>query len=177
MAYCSKCGAEIKGNFCSNCGNPINTLSVQQNFDNNNPKMYSVGDFTYTDEDLKHYENLLNSEISNIEKSLKRGRYINYIGLGILAFCIIHWNITTGFWNAVLTIFCGIYGLIAFISAKAAIEYYGKRLENLKQHNAYTYMMEKIADAKNSEKRMQNIATGLQAANVGLRVFNLLNRL
>ena len=38
-------------------------------------------------------------------------------------------------------------------------------------------MMEKIADAKNSEKRMQNIATGLQAANVGLRVFNLLNRL
>ena len=34
MAYCSKCGAEVRGRFCSNCGNSINALSVQQDSSN-----------------------------------------------------------------------------------------------------------------------------------------------
>lgn len=177
MAYCSKCGAEIKGNFCSNCGNPINTLSVQQNFSNNNPKVHSVGDFTYTDEDLKHYENLLNSEISEAEKYVKKGQRGQYIGLGIGVIALIHWFATTGFWNAIITIFIGFYAFLLLLGAEASKNHYSYKIDKLKQHNPYTYMMEKIADAKNSEKRMQNIATGLQAANVGLRVFNLLNRL
>ena len=52
MAYCSKCGAEVQGSFCSNCGNPVNTLSVQQESRYNEPNVHSVGDFIYTDEDL-----------------------------------------------------------------------------------------------------------------------------
>lgn len=69
MAYCSKCGAEVQGSFCSNCGNPVNTLSVQQESRYNEPNVHSVGDFTYTDEDLKFYENKLNAEIAKLENS------------------------------------------------------------------------------------------------------------
>ena len=177
MTYCSKCGAEIKGNFCSNCGNPINTLSVQQNFDNNNPKMYSVGDFTYTDEDLKYYENLLNSEIAEAEKNFKNSQRRQYMGLGAGVIALIHWFATTGFWNAIITIIIGFYAFLALLGNEAIKNHYSAKVDKLKQHNPYTYMMEKIADAINSEKRMQNISTGIQAANVGLRVFNLLNRL
>lgn len=168
MAYCSKCGAEVKGSFCSNCGNPVNTLNVQQNFNSNNPQVHTVGDFTYTDDDLKFYEDKLNTEIQNAEKYVYQGKISTYISFGVMAFTFIHWNITTGFWNAVLTFLIGAFGLIFVISASGTRQYYSKKLEELKQYNAYSYMMKHKAD----EEKWKAVGEGMQAFNNGMRTYN-----
>ena len=173
MAYCSKCGAEVQGSFCSNCGNPVNTLSVQHNYNNEDRKIHVVGDFTYTDDDLKHYENLLNSEISEAEINLKKSQRRQYIGLGLGAVALIHWFATTGFWNAIITILIGFYAFLGLLGNEVGKNHYSSKINKLKQHNPYTYMMEKIAEVKDKEKRMQNIATGIKAANVGLKIYNI----
>ena len=173
MAYCSKCGAEIKGNFCSNCGNPINTLSVQQDSSYSNPNVHSVGDFTYTDEDLKFYENKLNTEIQNAEKYVKQGKISFFISLGVIAFTFIHWEITTGFWKAIFTFLIGSVGVIYTIISSGTLQHYSKKLENLKQYNPYSYMMKHKAD----EEKWRTVGEGIQAFNNGMKIYNAANNI
>lgn len=167
MAYCSKCGAEIKGNFCSNCGNPVNTLSVQQDSSYSEPNVHTVGDFTYTDEDLKFYENKLNAEIAKLENS-KIWCKILYVAGGIQGiYTLFSWN-TDGFWNEVsshgalaLTVF---FLSMGFISMRSTNE----KIEKLKQYNPYSYMMKHKAD----EEKWRAVGEGLQAFNNGMKTMN-----
>lgn len=173
MAYCSKCGAEIKGNFCSNCGNPINTLSVQHNSSNSEPNVHSVGDFTYTDDDLKFYEDKLNGEIHDAEIGLKNYKYFLYAAIAGLIFVIIHWNATTGFWNALITILIFFADLLCFLGAGIRKSYYTDKMNKLKQHNAYTYMIKHLQE----EQKWKTVGQGLQAFNNGMKVYNAANNI
>lgn len=167
MAYCSKCGAEIKGNFCSNCGNPINTLSVQHNSSNSEPNVHSVGDFTYTDDDLKFYEDKLNGEISKLEKhKIYPKIYFAIAGIqGI--YTLFNWN-TDGIWNeasSYLLLWVTLFWVGAgIISMKKNNE----KIEKLKQYTPYSYMMKHKAD----EEKWRAVGEGLQAFNNGMKTMN-----
>ena len=167
MAYCSKCGAQIKGNFCSNCGNAVNGINVQQNMCNTESGVYTVGDFTYTDEDLKYYENKLNAEIAKLENS-KIWCKILYVAGGIQGiYTLFSWN-TDGFWNEVSShcalCLTGFLLLMGFISMRSTNE----KIEKLKQYNPYSYMMKHKAD----EEKWRAVGEGLQAFNNGMRTMN-----
>ena len=168
MAYCSKCGAEVKGNFCSICGSPINALSIQQDSIYNEPKVYSVGDFTYTDEDLKFYENKLNGEIHDAEIGLRNYKYFLYTAIAGLVFVIIHWNVTTGFWNAIITLLILWADIFCFLGAGVRKKYYTDKMNKLKQHNAYSYMIKHLQE----EQKWRTVGDGLQAFNNGMRTYN-----
>ncbi len=165
MAYCSKCGAEVQGNFCSNCGHPVNVYNHQKNNDAN---IHMASDVNYTNEDLRMYENKLKADILNAEKHLKKHQKSIYIGLTIIAVAIIHWYLTTGFVNALITGIVGIYGMLFSIISGRTRDHSYHKLAELKQYNAYSYMMKHKAD----EEKLKAIGNTLQAINQGARTYN-----
>ena len=167
MAYCSKCGAEVQGNFCSICGNSVNGASTQQNVCNTESGVYTVGDFTYTDDDLKFYENKLNDDISKAEINKKISILLIPLGVMMGIYALIIWN-KSGFLNTLESHFCLFLGAFLLAIGVYSINKYKNKITNLNQYNAYSYMMKHIQEAQ----KWQAVNEGLQTFNKGLKAMN-----